>query len=50
MGKKYSAPVASADKMNAVLSLEDKIADDTVWCGTFNLIWNDLKNELAKKI
>lgn len=48
-GKKYSAPVASADKMNAVLSLEDKIADDTVWCGTFNLIWNDLKNELAKK-
>ncbi len=19
------------------------------WCGTFNLIWNDLKNELAKK-
>ena len=48
-GKKYSAPVASADKMNAVLSLEDKIVDDTVWCGTFNLIWNDLKNELAKK-
>ncbi len=48
-GKKYSAPVASADKMNVVLSLEDKIADDTVWCGTFNLIWNDLKNELAKK-
>lgn len=31
---------------NAVLSLEDTIANNTIWCGTFNLIWNDLK-ELA---
>lgn len=36
-------------KINVVLSLEDKIVDDTVWCGTFNLIWNDLKNDLVKK-
>ena len=48
-GKKYTAPGISADKMNVVLSLEDKIGDNTVWCGTFNLIWNDLKNELAKR-
>lgn len=37
-------------KMSVVLSLEDKITDDnTAWCGTFNLIWNDLKNDLVKK-
>lgn len=32
-----------------VLTLEDEIKNDTVWCGTFQLIWNDLKNDLAKQ-
>lgn len=36
-------------KMNLILSLEDEITDDSVWCGTFNLIWNDLRDELAKQ-
>ncbi len=43
---------SSLDKvsnMNIVTSLEDKISDNTAWCGTFNLIWNDLKNDLAKQ-
>ena len=35
--------------MNVVPSLEDEITEDTAWCGTFNLIWNDLKNDLAKQ-
>lgn len=35
--------------LEIVTSLEDKIADNTSWCGTFNLIWNDLKNEIAKQ-
>ena len=39
----------SNTKMNLVTSLEDEISDNTAWCGTFNLIWNDLKNELAKQ-
>lgn len=39
----------SEAKSDVILSLEDKITDDTIWCGTFNLIWNDLKNELAKQ-
>lgn len=34
--------------LNVILSLEDKIVDNSIWCGTFNLIWNDLK-ELAGK-
>ena len=37
------------NEMNVVLSLEDKINDNSVWCGTFNLIWNDLKNDIVKQ-
>ena len=31
------------------LTLEDEITNDTIWCGTMQLIWNDLKNDLAKQ-
>lgn len=27
----------------------DDITDDAIWCATFNLIWNDLKNDLVKQ-
>ncbi len=35
--------------IEVVLSLEDKITKNSLWCGTFNLIWNDLKTEIIKK-
>lgn len=35
--------------IEVVLSLEDTISKNAIWCGTFNLIWNDLKTELVKK-
>ncbi len=38
-----------ARDLQLVLSLEDKVEENSVWCGTFNLIWNDLKNDLAKQ-
>lgn len=51
MKEKEDGPsVKKADSnMKMVLSLEDEIQDNTIWCGTFNLIWNDLKNDLAKQ-
>lgn len=37
------------NNIGIVTSLEDKIGNNAAWCGTFNLIWNDLKNDLAKQ-
>jgi len=51
-GAQYVPPVKDGGdnkKMKIVTSLEDTISDNTAWCGTFNLIWNDLKNDLAKQ-
>lgn len=44
-----SANLSDSGEFDIVVSLEDKITKNTAWCGTFNLIWNDLKNELAKQ-
>ena len=48
-GRKYAPPVKINTRLSIVTSLEDEIKSNTAWCGTFNLIWNDLKNDLAKK-
>lgn len=32
-----------------VPTMQDKITADSSWCGTFQLVWNDMKNEVAKK-
>ena len=48
-GKKYAPTAKVNTKLSIVTSLEDEITSNTAWCGTFNLIWNDLKNELAKQ-
>ena len=34
--------------MNVVATLDDKISNDTCYCATFQLIWNDLKENLVK--
>lgn len=37
--------------IKTVMSLEDELNkdNDAIWCGTFQLIWNDLKNDLVKQ-
>lgn len=35
--------------INIVSSPYDSVLDDTIWCGTFDIVWNELKNNLAKQ-
>ena len=39
----------SNNEIKTALTLNDEIQNDTIWCGTFQLLWNDLKNDLAKQ-
>lgn len=32
-----------------VPTMQDEITADSSWCGTFQLVWNDMKNEVVKK-
>ena len=32
-----------------VPTMQDEIAKDASWCATFELVWNDMKNEVVKK-
>ena len=35
--------------VTVVPTMNDKITADSSWCGTFQLVWNDMKNEVVKK-
>ena len=50
-GKDYSPTEKKQyiENIDVALTLEDEIGENAAWCGTFQLIWNDLKNELAKQ-
>ena len=40
---------SSTKEFNIVPTMNDEIEEDGAWCGTFQLVWNDLKNEFVKK-
>jgi len=44
-------PHYNTEDVITALTLEDEISqnNNTIWCGTFQLIWNDLKKTIAKQ-
>ena len=38
-----------AEGITIVPTMEDTITTDSSWCGTFQLVWNDMKNEVVKQ-
>lgn len=38
-----------AEGVTIVPTMEDTITTDSSWCGTFQLVWNDMKNEVVKQ-
>lgn len=47
--KHYDSPKYQTKNIEIVTSLEDNINNDSSWCGIFNILWNDLKNDLVKQ-
>ena len=35
--------------INVLPTMNDLVTNDSVWCGTFQLVWNDMKNEVVKQ-
>ena len=47
--KMIQSSFKSTEGIEIVPTMQDEIYEDTVWCCTFQLIWNDLKDEIAKQ-
>lgn len=37
------------ENVEVVPTMQDKLSQDSAWCATFQLVWNDMKNEVVKK-
>lgn len=37
-----------ADGITVIPTMRDTITTDSSWCGTFQLVWNDMKNDVVK--
>lgn len=48
LGKK-ATKLQQESGITVVPTMRDTITSDSSWCGTFQLVWNDMKNEVVKK-
>ena len=46
---KKSKKLQSVAEITVVPTMNDTITTDSSWCGTFQLVWNDMKNEVVKQ-
>ena len=44
-----STELKKADGITIVPTMQDTLTTDSSWCGTFQLVWNDMKNEVVKQ-
>lgn len=49
MFSKKATKLQSVSGITVVPTMNDTITTDSSWCGTFQLVWNDMKNEVVKK-
>lgn len=47
--KKKATKLEHTSSITVVPTMRDEITADSAWCGTFQLVWNDMKNEVVKK-
>ncbi len=45
----HSTRLKSAEGIMVVPTMNDELKADSSWCGTLQLVWNDMKNEIVKK-
>lgn len=45
----YNNNAAISENIEVVPTMNDQIAGDTAWCGTFQLVWNDMINGVVKQ-
>lgn len=46
---KKAIKLQSVAGVTVVPTMRDTITSDSSWCGTFQLVWNDMKNDVVKK-
>ena len=46
---KISEEKKHSENIKTVVTLEDEITTNSIWCGTFQLVWNDMVNNVVKQ-
>ncbi len=41
--------IRQSDEIEVVPTLDDEIYSNSAWCGTFQLVWNDMQDKVVKK-